>query len=89
MAYTPNTVTPWDRDPDTLRPNWDEYFINIAATVSMRATCPRAQVGAILVKDQRIIATGYNGSLAGTKQCDDLGWWFLFHRYRNHKYSLY
>ncbi len=44
------------------RPTWDSYFIQIAHLVKTRATCPRRQVGAVLVKDRRILATGYNGS---------------------------
>lgn len=55
------------------RPGWDEYFINIAAMVAYRATCPRARVGAIIVKDHRIIATGYNGAPAGEPHCIDEG----------------
>ncbi len=55
------------------RLNWDEYFILIAEGISSRATCPRAYVGAILVKDRRILATGYNGSLPGQDHCIDVG----------------
>jgi len=55
------------------RPIWDTYFINIAAEVAQRATCPRAQVGAVIVKDHRIISTGYNGAPAGEPHCIDVG----------------
>lgn len=55
------------------RPEWDEYFINIASNVSMRATCPRANVGAVIVKDHRIISTGYNGAPASEPHCHDKG----------------
>jgi dCMP deaminase len=55
------------------RPDWDEYFINIACEVAQRATCPRAQVGAVIVKDHRIISTGYNGAAAGEPHCYDEG----------------
>ena len=55
------------------RPSWDEYFIKIAALVSERSTCLRHHVGAIIVKDRRILTTGYNGAPAGTKDCLDLG----------------
>jgi len=55
------------------RPNWDEYFLNIAAEIAQRATCPRAQVGAVIVKDHRIISTGYNGAAAGEPHCYDAG----------------
>jgi len=59
--------------PHIGRPNWDEYFIGVAKAVSARATCPRAAVGAILVRDNRILATGYTGSLPGTPHCIDEG----------------
>ncbi|KKK97039.1 hypothetical protein LCGC14_2656750 [marine sediment metagenome] len=52
---------------------WNDYFLDIARIVSKRATCLRASVGAILVKDHRIIATGYNGSLPGAPHCLDEG----------------
>ena len=51
------------------RPDWDYYFIGIAAAVAQRATWPRAFVGAVLVKNHRIIATGYNGAAAGERHC--------------------
>lgn len=57
----------------TTRMNWDEYFITIAKVVASRATCPRAHVGAVLVKDRRILATGYNGSPPGESHCIDVG----------------
>ncbi len=55
------------------RPSWDEYFIEVARLVSRRATCLRRSVGAILVKDKRILATGYNGAPAGLEHCLDIG----------------
>jgi len=55
------------------RPSWDEYFIKIASLVSERSTCLRHHVGAIIVKDRRILTTGYNGAPAGTKDCLELG----------------
>lgn len=51
------------------RPSWDTYFMQIAHLVKTRATCPRRQVGAVLVKDRRILATGYNGSPRGLEHC--------------------
>lgn len=55
------------------RLSWDEYFINIAREVSRRATCPRASVGAVIVKDHRILSTGYNGAAPGEPHCTDEG----------------
>ena len=55
------------------RPDWDEYFLGIAKAVSARASCPRASVGAVVVKDNRIISTGYNGAQAGDPHCMDIG----------------
>ncbi len=55
------------------RPDWDSYFIDITLDVSKRATCLRAQVGAIIVKDKRILTTGYNGAPKGLPHCLDEG----------------
>ena len=55
------------------RPSWDEYFMSIARLVAGRSTCMRRQVGAILVRDRRILATGYNGAPAGLPHCDETG----------------
>jgi dCMP deaminase len=57
----------------TRRPSWDEYFMNIALAVASRSTCSRRSVGAIVVKDKRILATGYNGAPAGLRHCDHTG----------------
>ena len=57
----------------TPRPSWDRYFLQIAEVVASRSTCPRASVGAVIVKDFRIISTGYNGSLPGELHCIDVG----------------
>jgi dCMP deaminase len=51
------------------RPDWDSYFMEIARIVSMRSTCLRRNVGAVIVKDKRILATGYNGAPSGLKHC--------------------
>ena len=55
------------------RASWDQYFMNIAQEVSRRATCPRKHVGAVIVRDRRILSTGYNGSLRGLPHCDETG----------------
>jgi dCMP deaminase len=60
-----------DRKND--RPNWDEYFMDIAALVSKRSTCRRRGVGAVLVRDRRILSTGYNGAPSGMRHCLDIG----------------
>ncbi|HNT43903.1 MAG TPA: cytidine/deoxycytidylate deaminase family protein [Syntrophorhabdaceae bacterium] len=51
------------------RPDWGSYFMEIARIVSMRSTCLRRNVGAVIVKDKRILATGYNGAPSGLKHC--------------------
>jgi dCMP deaminase len=55
------------------RPAWDEYFLGLAELVSKRATCLRRSVGAVLVKDKRILATGYNGAPSGIIHCETAG----------------
>jgi len=55
------------------RPNWDEYFIKITQNVAERATCVKRKVGAIIVKDNRILSTGYNGAPKGFKHCEEVG----------------
>lgn len=55
------------------RPGWDEYFINLAKMVKTRSNCMRRQVGAILVKEKQIIASGYSGTPKGIKNCDEGG----------------
>ncbi|HEX6989232.1 MAG TPA: dCMP deaminase, partial [Bacillota bacterium] len=47
------------------RPSWDEYFMGLAEAVAARSTCARRAVGAVIVRDRRILATGYNGSPPG------------------------
>lgn len=56
-----------------MRTDWDEYFLGIATQVASRATCPRKHVGAVIVRDKTILATGYNGSLRGQPHCDQAG----------------
>jgi len=55
------------------RPSWDQYFMSISRLVSGRSTCLRRKVGAILVLDRRILATGYNGAPAGLPHCEETG----------------
>ena len=56
-----------------MRPSWDQYFIDMMDTVATRATCDRGKSGCIIVKDRRIISTGYVGSPPGLAHCDDVG----------------
>ena len=55
------------------RPSWPEYFMSIAKLVATRSTCLRRAVGAVLVKDKRILATGYNGAPTGIRHCIETG----------------
>ncbi len=55
------------------RPSWDDYFMKIAEVVSTRSTCLRRQVGAVVVKEKRILSTGYNGAPKGVKHCLEVG----------------
>lgn len=56
-----------------MRPQWDEYFMRIAEVISSRATCLRRKYGAVIVKDNIIISTGYNGASRGEVNCCDVG----------------
>lgn len=55
------------------RPSWDEYFMGITELVAQRSTCLRRKVGAIIVRDKRIITTGYNGVPSGIRHCGEVG----------------
>ncbi len=55
------------------RPTWDEYFMSIARVVAMRSNCMKRKVAAIIVKDKRVISTGYNGTPRGAKNCNEGG----------------
>ncbi|MGE0015444.1 MAG: cytidine/deoxycytidylate deaminase family protein [Candidatus Methanomethylophilaceae archaeon] len=55
------------------RPSNDEYFMNMAKLVATRSTCIRRHVGAVIVKDKRVLSTGYNGAPKGSRHCEELG----------------
>jgi dCMP deaminase len=55
------------------RPSWDEYFMNIAKVVASRSNCMKRKVAAIIVRDKRVISTGYNGTPRGTRNCNEGG----------------
>lgn len=55
------------------RPTWHQYFLTITRNVAERSTCTRAKVGAVIVRDKNILATGYNGAPAGMPHCLDVG----------------
>src|SRR5688572_10596673 len=59
--------------PERTRASWDDYFMAIAREVASRSTCDRKHVGAVIVRDKMILATGYNGSIRGLSHCDDDG----------------
>jgi len=56
-----------------FKPSWDDYFMAVAKIVGARSSCDRLRAGAVLVKDKRIISTGYNGAPSGLDSCDDVG----------------
>ena len=56
-----------------MRPSWDSYFMQITELVKTRSTCLRRQVGALIVRDRRIVSTGYNGAPSGVPHCDEVG----------------
>ncbi len=56
-----------------VRPNWDQYFMEMAELAATRSSCLRRHVGAVIVKDKRAIATGYNGAPSGLQHCGEIG----------------
>ena len=64
---------PLEKKRKTERPSWDEYFMQVANVVKSRSTCLSSAKGAVLVNGRQIISTGYNGTPAGTKHCDEGG----------------
>ena len=61
------------RPSPAARPTWDEYFLQLARQAATRSTCLRRQVGALLVRDRQVLATGYNGAPRGVSHCLDVG----------------
>lgn len=61
------------RATELTRPSWDEYFMEIARVVASRSTCPRRQVGAVVVRDRRLLSSGYNGAPSGLPHCTEMG----------------
>ena len=59
--------------PVDQRPSWEDYFMDIALLVAKRSTCLRRSVGAIIVKDKRVLSTGYNGAPSGVRHCAEVG----------------
>jgi dCMP deaminase len=55
------------------RPSWDEYFMKMSSLVAERSTCLRHHIGAVIVKDKRVMSTGYNGAARGIKDCKERG----------------
>ncbi len=63
----------YGQNPDHQRPDWQEYFLKVMDTVAERANCDRGRAAAVIVRDKRIIATGYVGAPAGLPTCDEVG----------------
>jgi dCMP deaminase len=61
------------KEVPSRRPSWEQYFMDITHLVAKRSTCLRRQVGAVVVKDKKILATGYNGAPSGLEHCLDIG----------------
>ena len=62
-----------DNGSNSVRPSWDDYFLELADAASRRATCDRGKSGCVIVRDKQVLATGYVGSPAGLPHCDDAG----------------
>ncbi|MDP1992914.1 MAG: cytidine/deoxycytidylate deaminase family protein [Syntrophales bacterium] len=69
----PGTGKPPNARAESDRPEWDDYFLDIVELVGKRATCLRRRVGAALVRDRRILSTGYNGAPSGLRHCLEIG----------------
>jgi len=78
---TEKILKEWKKKLDKLRPSWDDYFLNLAIEVGKRATCDRGKSGCVVVRDKRIISTGYVGAPVGLPHCDEAG--HLMHKVHN------
>lgn len=61
------------KEPKFRRPSWDDYFLEVANSISKRSTCNRGRSGCVIVKDNQIVSAGYVGSPPGFPHCDDIG----------------
>ncbi len=73
ISYEPLNMFKVEGSLPEERPSWDDYFMQITEIVAKRSTCLRRKVGAIIVKDKHILATGYNGAPRGLKNCLETG----------------
>lgn len=73
------------KDPQRLRPEWDSYFMNFADLAAMRSNCMKRRVGCVIVKDKRVVATGYNGTPRGFTNCCDGGCYRCNHPCDGHR----
>lgn len=64
---------PKQKSKKYVRPSWDEYFLSLVKVIGSRSTCDRGRPGCVIVKNKRILATGYAGSPIGLPHCDDAG----------------
>lgn len=60
-------------NPDRLRPSWDNYFMSLASLAAQRSNCMKRRVGCVVVRDKRVVSTGYNGTPRGLKNCGEGG----------------
>ena len=60
-------------DESRLRPSWDQYFMQLASLAAQRSNCMKRRVGAVLVREKRVLSTGYNGTPRGLKNCNHGG----------------
>lgn len=60
-------------NPDRLRPSWDSYFMALASLAAQRSNCMKRRVGCVVVRDKRVVSTGYNGTPRGLRNCGDGG----------------